>query len=156
MKTMNIPDRILEEIHLGERNAEDYYDIYGKEQLENVLKQLDQSDEEILSHYSADAMRNAVLKKQFSVTGGTSGDASGEENDSSEKKIKSLCAQAQDYGVCRRCSCGSNCCACRFAEGKAGFCFLGKQHSPKRKENSVKNSAVASPVQERRKFSECA
>ena len=44
MKTMNIPDRILEEIHLGERNAEDYYDIYGKEQLENVLKQLDQSD----------------------------------------------------------------------------------------------------------------
>ena len=31
-------------------------------------------------------MRNAVLKKQFSVTGGTSGGASGEENDSSEKK----------------------------------------------------------------------
>ena len=86
MKTMNIPDRILEEIHLGERNAEDYYDIYGKEQLENALKQLDQSDEEILSRYSADDMRNAVLKKQFSVTGGTSGDASGEENDSSEKK----------------------------------------------------------------------
>ena len=86
MKTMNIPDRILEEIHLGERNAEDYYDIYGKEQLENVLKQLDQSDEEILSRYSADDMRNAVLKKQFSVTVGTSGGASGEENGSSEKK----------------------------------------------------------------------
>ena len=86
MKTMNIPDRILEEIHLGERNAEDYYDIYGKEQLENALKQLDQSDEEILSRYFADDMRNAVLKKQFSVTGGTSGGASGEENGSSEKK----------------------------------------------------------------------
>ncbi|MCI6322764.1 hypothetical protein [Treponema porcinum] len=86
MKTMNIPDRILEEIHLGERNAEDYYDIYGKEQLENALKQLDQSDEEILSRYSADDMRNAVLKKQFSVTVGTSGGASGEENGSSEKK----------------------------------------------------------------------
>lgn len=86
MKTMNIPDRILEEIHLGERNAEDYYDIYGKEQLENALKQLDQSDEEILSLYSADAMRNAVLKKQFSVTSGSSGGTSGEEKKGSSKK----------------------------------------------------------------------
>ncbi|WP_407397355.1 hypothetical protein [Treponema sp.] len=46
-----IPQLLLEEINLGEKNAQDYYDKYGKEELEKALADLRKSDEEILKAY---------------------------------------------------------------------------------------------------------
>ena len=44
-----IPQLLLEEINLGEKNASDYYDKYGKEELEKALEDLRKSDEEIIT-----------------------------------------------------------------------------------------------------------
>lgn len=49
-----IPQHILEAINCGERSAEDYYDIYGKEELTAALEELKKSDEEILAAYPSD------------------------------------------------------------------------------------------------------
>lgn len=46
-----IPQLLLEEISLGEKRAEDYYDKYGKEQLDVALEELKKLNEEILSQY---------------------------------------------------------------------------------------------------------
>ena len=60
---MAIPTRILEEIKNSELDAENFYSIYGKENLENALNDLKKSDEEILNTYSVEAMRAAVADK---------------------------------------------------------------------------------------------
>ena len=60
---MAIPTRILEEIKNSEANAENFYSIYGKENIENALDDLKKSDEEILNTYSVEAMRAAVSEK---------------------------------------------------------------------------------------------
>ncbi len=60
---MAIPTRILEEIKNSELDAENFYSIYGKENLENALNNLKKSDEEILNTYSVEAMRAAVADK---------------------------------------------------------------------------------------------
>lgn len=61
-----IPQLLLEEINLGEKDAKDYYEKYGKEQLESALAELRKSDQEILAAYPAsrlgaiaDASQNA-------------------------------------------------------------------------------------------------
>ncbi len=61
-----IPQLLLEEINLGEKDAKDYYEKYGKEQLESALAELRKSDQEILATYPAsrlgaiaDASQNA-------------------------------------------------------------------------------------------------
>ena len=48
-----IPQLLLEEISLGEKRAEDYYEKYGKERLENALAELEKSNQEILAAYPA-------------------------------------------------------------------------------------------------------
>lgn len=48
-----IPQLLLEEINLGEKDAKDYYEKYGKEELESALAELRKSDWEILSAYPA-------------------------------------------------------------------------------------------------------
>ena len=60
---MAIPTRILEEIKNSEANAENFYSIYGKENIEKALDDLKKSDEEILNTYSVEAMRAAVSEK---------------------------------------------------------------------------------------------
>ena len=51
---MKIPQHILEAIDCGEENAEKYYSIYGKKEIDQALAQLKQSDEEILAAYPAE------------------------------------------------------------------------------------------------------
>ncbi len=60
---MAIPTRILEEIKNSELDAENFYSIYGKENLESALNDLKKSDEEILNTYSVEAMKSAVAEK---------------------------------------------------------------------------------------------
>lgn len=60
---MAIPTRILEEIKNSEVNAENFYSIYGKENIEAALNDLKKSDEEILNTYSVESMRAAVAGK---------------------------------------------------------------------------------------------
>ena len=60
---MAIPTRILEEIKNSEVNAENFYSIYGKENIEAALNDLKKSDEEILNTYSVESMKAAVAGK---------------------------------------------------------------------------------------------
>ena len=60
-----IPQLLLEEILLGEKAENDYYDKYGKEELRSALADLRKSDEEILAAYPQDAMEEAIIKKSF-------------------------------------------------------------------------------------------
>ena len=46
-----IPQLLLEEILLGEKDAKNYYSKYGKEELESALEGLRKSNQEILSAY---------------------------------------------------------------------------------------------------------
>ncbi|MBQ4013739.1 MAG: hypothetical protein II610_00590 [Treponema sp.] len=48
-----IPQLLLEEILLGEKDAKNYYSKYGKEELESALDGLRKSNQEILSAYPA-------------------------------------------------------------------------------------------------------
>ena len=60
---MAIPTRILEEIKNSEVDAENFYSIYGKENIEAALNDLKKSDEEILNTYSVESMKAAVAGK---------------------------------------------------------------------------------------------
>ena len=60
---MAIPTRLLEQIKNSEVNAENFYSIYGKENIEAALAELRKSDEEILNTYSVQAMKAAVAGK---------------------------------------------------------------------------------------------
>ena len=60
---MAIPTRILEEIKNSEVDAKNFYSIYGKENIEAALADLQKSDEEILNTYSVQAMKAAVAGK---------------------------------------------------------------------------------------------
>ena len=60
---ITIPTRVLEEIKNSEVDAENFYSIYGKENIEAALDDLKKSDEEILNTYSVEAMRAAVAGK---------------------------------------------------------------------------------------------
>ncbi|MBQ0003712.1 MAG: hypothetical protein KBT21_09275 [Treponema sp.] len=62
-----IPQLLLEEINLGEKKAEDYYDKYGKEELEAALKELRKSDEEILLQYPFEKVIPEKLKSEESA-----------------------------------------------------------------------------------------
>lgn len=58
-----IPQLLLEEILLGEKNEKDYYDKYGKEEVCQALRELKKSNEEILSAYPVDKMQDEVMEK---------------------------------------------------------------------------------------------
>ena len=53
-----IPQLLLEEILLGEKNEQDYYEKYGKEELRSALAELRDSNEQILAMYPADDMQD--------------------------------------------------------------------------------------------------
>ena len=55
-----IPQLLLEEINLGEKKAHDYYDRYGKEELEKALADLRKSDEEIFASYPLKEMQQKI------------------------------------------------------------------------------------------------
>ncbi|MBO6176642.1 MAG: hypothetical protein J6O39_03790 [Treponema sp.] len=61
-----IPQLLLEEILLGEKKKEDYYEKYGKEELEGALSELKKSDEDILKNYSPEVQQTEVMKKLLS------------------------------------------------------------------------------------------
>ncbi len=60
---MAIPTRIIEGIKTSELNAKNFYSIYGKENIDAALAELDKSNMEILNTYSVQSMREAVEKK---------------------------------------------------------------------------------------------
>ena len=60
---MNIPQLLLEEILLGEKKAEDYFEKYGKEELLSRLEELKKENDAILREYSPDAMTALFEKK---------------------------------------------------------------------------------------------
>lgn len=60
---MTIPSRIIEGIYNSELNAEKYYSIYGKENIEQALEELKKSNMEILNKYSSEDMKAAVMAK---------------------------------------------------------------------------------------------
>lgn len=60
---MNIPDRIIEAICNNEVKAEDYYEVYGKENLEKRCAEVYASNIEILQKYSVEDMKLAIAQK---------------------------------------------------------------------------------------------
>ena len=60
---MSIPIRILEQIDNSELNAADFYATYGKQEVEDSLKKLRESNQEILDKYSPEQMRVKVMEK---------------------------------------------------------------------------------------------
>ncbi|MCR5217087.1 hypothetical protein [Treponema sp.] len=69
-----IPQLLLEEILLGEKNEKDYYQLYGKDELTKALDQLRESDEEIIKTYPVDLAEDkyfkALLKKRTTSRAG--------------------------------------------------------------------------------------
>jgi len=60
---MTIPSRIIEGIYNSELQAEKYYSVYGKENIEKALEELRISNMEILNKYSPEDMKAAVMAK---------------------------------------------------------------------------------------------
>ena len=60
-----IPQLLLEEILLDEKNEKDYYDKYGKEAIQSELAKLRKSNEEILAAYPLDEMHAKIMQKGF-------------------------------------------------------------------------------------------
>lgn len=60
---MAIPNRIIEGICCSELKPEDYYSIYGKKEIDEVVEQLKRANIEILNKYTPDAMKAAVEAK---------------------------------------------------------------------------------------------
>ncbi len=60
-----IPQLLLEEILLGEKDKKDYYSKYGKEELDSALMELEKSNEEIFSAYPCDEMHDKIIEKAF-------------------------------------------------------------------------------------------
>ena len=60
---MKIPSRILEAICNDELQAQDFYDVYGKENVINACNQIKLSNEQIKQTYSAEDMKRAVAQK---------------------------------------------------------------------------------------------
>lgn len=57
-----IPQLLLEEILLGEKDAKKYYAKYGKENLESALAELEKSNQEILAAYPSPAFKPAAAR----------------------------------------------------------------------------------------------
>ena len=64
---MKIPSRILEAICNNELQAQDFYDVYGKENVINACNELKLSNEQIKQTYSAEEMKRAVAQKLQNV-----------------------------------------------------------------------------------------
>lgn len=64
---MRIPSRILEAICNDELQAQDFYDVYGKENVINACNEIKLSNEQIKQTYSAEEMKRAVAQKLQNV-----------------------------------------------------------------------------------------
>ena len=64
---MRIPSRILEAICNDELQAQDFYDVYGKENVINACNEIKLSNEQIKQAYSAEEMKRAVAQKLQNV-----------------------------------------------------------------------------------------
>ena len=60
---MKIPSRILEAICNNELQAQDFYDVYGKENVINACNEIKLSNEQIKQTYSVEDMKRAVAEK---------------------------------------------------------------------------------------------
>lgn len=60
---MKIPSRILEAICNDELQAQDFYDVYGKENVINACNEIKLSNEQIKQTYSVEDMKRAVAEK---------------------------------------------------------------------------------------------
>lgn len=60
---MKIPSRILEAICNDELQAQDFYDVYGKENVINACNEIKLSNEQIKQTYSVEDMKRAVAQK---------------------------------------------------------------------------------------------
>ena len=60
---MSIPIRILEQINNSELNAADFYETYGQQEVEDSLKNLRESNQEILNKYTPEQMRVSIMEK---------------------------------------------------------------------------------------------
>ncbi len=60
---MKIPTRILEAICNDELQAQDFYDVYGKENVINACNEIKLSNEQIKQTYSVEDMKRAVAEK---------------------------------------------------------------------------------------------
>ena len=60
---MSIPIRILEQINNSELNAADFYETYGKQEVEDSLTDLRKSNQEILDKYTPEQMRVRIMEK---------------------------------------------------------------------------------------------
>ena len=64
-----IPQLLLEEILLGEKEESKYYDKYGKEEIQGALEALRKSNEEILDSYPADRIKKNLFSGVIKLTG---------------------------------------------------------------------------------------
>ena len=90
---MKIPSRILEAICNDELQAQDFYDVYGKENVINACNEIKLSNEQIKQTYSAEEMKRAVAQKLQNVKN--------HENSEKDKKIGKNEVKKQNFVVLR-------------------------------------------------------
>ena len=90
---MKIPTRILEAICNDELQAQDFYDVYGKENVINACNEIKLSNEQIKQTYSVEEMKLAVSQKLQNVKN--------HENSEKDKKIGKNEVKKQNFVVLR-------------------------------------------------------
>lgn len=90
---MKIPTRILEAICNDELQAQDFYDVYGKENVINACNEIKLSNEQIKQTYSAEDMKRAVAQKLQN--------AKNHKNSEKDKKIGKNEVKKQNFVVLR-------------------------------------------------------
>lgn len=90
---MKIPTRILEAICNNELQAQDFYDVYGKENVINACNEIKLSNEQIKQTYSVEDMKRAVAQKLQNVKN--------HENSEKDKKIGKNEVKKQNFVVLR-------------------------------------------------------
>ena len=90
---MKIPSRILEAICNDELQAQDFYDVYGKENVINACNEIKLSNEQIKQTYSVEEMKLAVSQKLQNVKN--------HENSEKDKKIGKNEVKKQNFVVLR-------------------------------------------------------
>lgn len=90
---MKIPTRILEAICNDELQAQDFYDVYGKENVINACNEIKLSNEQIKQTYSVEEMKLAVSQKLQNVKN--------HENSEKDKRIGKNEVKKQNFVVLR-------------------------------------------------------
>ena len=90
---MKIPTRILEAICNNELQTQDFYDVYGKENVINACNEIKLSNEQIKQTYSVEDMKRAVAQKLQN--------AKNHKNSEKDKKIGKNEVKKQNFVVLR-------------------------------------------------------